>query len=100
MFIHHVFFWLKEELSVADVQKFDTAVKSLLTITYVASGDVGNPAATSRPVIDNSYSYSLLLQFADLASHDAYQVDPIHLKFVEGCSTLWNKVLIFDSETA
>jgi hypothetical protein len=100
MFIHHVFFWLKEELSAADVQKFDTAVKSLLSITHLASGDVGKPAATNRPVIDSSYSYSLLLQFADEASHDAYQVDPIHLKFVEGCSSLWSKVLIYDSETA
>jgi len=100
MFIHHVFFWLKEELSQEDVQNFEKGVKSLLSIQHLTSGDVGKPAGTARPVIDSSYSYSLLLQFTDEAAHDAYQVDPIHQKFVETCAPYWSKVLIYDSETA
>ena len=99
MFIHHVFFWLKEELSQQDVQKFETAVQSLLSIEHLTAGDVGKPAKTARPVIDSSYSYSLLLQFMNEAKHDAYQVDPIHTKFVNDCSSLWSKVLIYDSES-
>ncbi|HEX8462372.1 MAG TPA: Dabb family protein [Segetibacter sp.] len=99
MFTHHVFFWLKEELSQQDTQNFETGVKSLLSIAHLSSGDVGKPASTARPVIDSSYSYSLLLQFTDEAAHDAYQVDPIHEKFVERCSPYWSKVLIYDSET-
>ena len=99
MFIHHVFFWLKEELSQEDIQKFEAGVKSLLSINHLVSGDVGKPAQTNRSVIDRSYSYSLLLQFSHEAAQDAYQVDPVHQKFVESCSHYWSKVLIYDSET-
>src|SRR4051812_30096581 len=97
MFTHHVFFWLKEDLNTADRQKFVRGVTSLLSIQHLKSGDIGQPASTDRPVIDRSYSYSLLLVFNNKEAHDAYQVDPIHLKFVEDCSSLWKKVLIYDS---
>jgi hypothetical protein len=99
MFTHHVFFWLKEGLSSTDRQKFVKGVTSLLSIHHIKSGDVGQPASTNRPVIDRSYSYSLLLVFNNKEAHDSYQVDPIHLKFVEDCSGLWKKVLIYDSES-
>lgn len=99
MFVHHVFFWMKEGLSKEDIQKFETTVSTLLTIEHVKMGDVGKPAGTDRPVIERSYSYSLLLVFNDLAAHDAYQPHPVHKAFVESCSHLWEKVLIYDSES-
>jgi len=99
MFVHHVFFWLKEELTAADIQKFEETVKTLPGISHVKTGDVGKPASTDRPVIDRSYSYSLLLVFENKENHDRYQVDPTHLKFIEACSSFWNKVQIYDSET-
>lgn len=97
MFVHHVFFWLKEENSKEEVQLFEKGIRSLLNISSILKGDIGKPADTNRPVIERSYSYSLLLQFTDKELHDAYQVDPVHLRFVEECSTLWKKVLIYDS---
>jgi hypothetical protein len=99
MFVHHVFFWLKTDLAPADVQKFEDTVNTLPRISHVKVGDVGKPAHTDRPVIDRSYTYSLLLAFENEQKHDEYQVDPTHLKFVETCSTFWEKVLIYDSET-
>lgn len=99
MFTHHVFFWLKNDLSRDDIQKFEKGVTSLLQIEHITTGDVGKPAATNRPVIDRSYTYSLLLVFSDQAAHDAYQPHPVHKKFVEECSGLWDKVLIYDSES-
>lgn len=99
MFVHHVFFWLKEDLSQADIQKFEETVKTLPGISHVKSGDVGKPASTNRPVIDTSYSYSLLLMFDNQEKHDSYQVDPTHQKFIDTCSSFWSKVLIYDSET-
>ena len=99
MFVHHVFFWLKADLDPTNIRKFEETVSSLTTISHVKIGDVGKPAATDRPVIDRSYSYSLLLAFDSQEKHDQYQVDPIHLKFVETCSTFWERVLIYDSET-
>ncbi|MFM8334667.1 MAG: Dabb family protein [Opitutaceae bacterium] len=35
---------------------------------------------------------------ADVAGHDAYQVDPLHLAFVERFKTFWNRVQIYDAE--
>jgi hypothetical protein len=100
MFVHHVFFWLNEGLAADDIQKFENGVRSLLKIEVLSSGDVGIPASTDRPVIERSYSYSLLTVFANKAAHDAYQEHPVHLKFIEECKHLWSRVLIYDSETA
>lgn len=101
MFVHHVFFWLKENLTQEEIKQFEEGVKSLLTIESVKFGDVGKPAATDRPIIERSYSYSLLTAFENKEDHDAYQPpNEIHKKFVNECSHLWQKVLIYDSETA
>ncbi|HZF63934.1 MAG TPA: Dabb family protein [Chitinophagaceae bacterium] len=101
MFVHHVFFWLKEGISTGEVRKFEEGVKSLLTIETVKFGDVGKPASTDRPIIERTYSYSLLTAFENKEGHDAYQPpNEIHKKFVEDCSHLWTKVLIYDSESA
>ena len=58
---------------------------------------IGVPAATSRPVIDRSYTFALVVMFDDLVGHDAYQEHPIHKAFVENFSGHWTKVQIFDS---
>ncbi|MGV3641271.1 MAG: Dabb family protein [Adhaeribacter sp.] len=99
MFVHHVFFWLKPSNTAEENQKFEKSVSSLKTIKSVQQVDIGKPALTDRPVIDTTYSYSLLLIFDSLEQHDQYQVDPTHLQFVADCSTLWDRVLIYDSET-
>ncbi|RDC64792.1 Dabb family protein [Adhaeribacter pallidiroseus] len=99
MFVHHVFFFLKPDLDQEQQAAFEAGVKALLPIQHVKLGDVGKPASTDRPVIDRSYSYSLLLVFENLVDHDAYQVDPIHLNFVETCKQYWDRVQIYDSET-
>lgn len=99
MFVHHVFFWLKPACSAEEVKQFENGVSTLKTVKTVKMADIGKPASTDRPVIDRSYSYSLLLVFETLADHDAYQVDPVHLKFVESCAQFWDRVQIYDSET-
>lgn len=99
MFIHHVFFWLKEELSEDQILRFEKEVSTLLKIEHVQWGDVGKPASTNRRLIDRSYSYSLLLQFENEEAHDLYQPHPVHQKFIEACSSLWNRVVIYDSES-
>ena len=99
MFVHHVFFWLQEGLSNEDVQKFEQGVKTLIAIDYMKIGDVGKPASTNRPIIDRSYSYSLLTAFENKQDHDRYQEDPIHLKFIDECKHLWTRVQIYDAET-
>jgi len=99
MFVHHVFFWMKEDIIAADFKTFEKGVSTLPGIELVKFGDVGKPADTDRPIIERSYTYSLLLVFENKAAHDEYQTHPVHLKFIENCSMLWNRVLIYDSES-
>ena len=51
-------------------------------------------------MVDDSYSVSWLVFLADRAAEERYQVDPIHLKFVEDCSPLWERVVVYDTEQA
>lgn len=96
-FIHHVFFWLKKPESQADFERLVDGLKKLSVVKTIQQIHIGKPASTRREVIDSTYSVSLLLVFNDKDGHDSYQVDPIHLKFVEECAPLWSKVVIYDT---
>lgn len=99
--VHHVFFWLKNPQSQEDLKQLLAGIKSLEAIETVRGMHVGVPASTEkREVIDSSYSASELLFFDDLAGQDAYQVHPIHQKFVQDHAHLWSKVVVYDSVTA
>ena len=97
MFVHAVYFWLKPDLTTEERAAFERGVQSLTSVDAVHQGYLGVPAATNRPVIDRSYSRALVLVFPDKAAHDRYQIDPIHVRFVETCGTFWTRVQIYDS---
>ena len=95
---HHVFFWLKNPDSREDLNKLLAGLRTLEKIESVRRIHIGVPASTeTRDVVDSSYSASELIFFDDVAGQDAYQVHPIHKKFVEQCSHLWQKVIVYDS---
>ena len=99
MLVHSVYFWLKDDLSEADRAAFRRGLESLATIKSAHSVYVGEPAATpKRPIVESSYDFALTVILKDIASHDAYQVDPIHLAFVANCSSMWKKLTIFDAQ--
>jgi hypothetical protein len=97
-FIHHVYFWLKNPASQADKDKLIAGLKKLSKVKTIQKVHIGLPAKTSRDVIETTYSVSWLLFFKNKADQDSYQTDPIHLKFIEECSPLWEKVIVYDSE--
>lgn len=98
MLVHTVYFWLKPELSAAQVADFRGGVESLGLIKSVAKIYVGAPAPTEkRPIIDDSYSVALTVLCADVAAHDLYQVDPIHLAFIQQFKHCWHRVQIYDA---
>lgn len=100
IFIHHVFFWLKNPESKTDKDKLIEGLKKLSKVKTIKQFHIGQPATTNREVIDRSYSISWMLIFKNKADQDSYQTDPIHLKFVEECADLWSKVVVYDSEDA
>lgn len=96
--IHHVFFWLKEPKNEAHKKQLVKALNDLLKVETIRISHIGFPAGTeSRDVVDHSYSVSYMVVFDNQAGQDAYQVHPLHLKFVEENSHLWNKVVVYDS---
>jgi len=98
MMVHNVYFWLKTDLSPAQIEEFEAGLESLLSIPSMRHGFWGRPSSTSRPIIDRSYSYGLTEVFDDLAGHDAYQEHPVHLDFVEKNKDKWTTVKIYDFE--
>ena len=99
MLVHTVYFWLKPELTPAQRAEFRRGVESLAGIKAVDAVYVGAPAATEkRPIIDDTYSVALTVLCRDLAAHNAYQVDPLHLAFISNCKQFWARVQIYDAE--
>jgi len=97
IFVHHVFFYLKNAGSVADRDKLVEGLKKLSKVKTIKSFHIGKPADTHRDVIERSYSVSWMLHFSNPADQESYQTDPIHLKFIEDYSALWQKVVVYDS---
>jgi len=96
--MHHVFFWLKEPKNQAHREQFEKALNALLKVETIKLSHVGIPAATEeRGVVDNTYTYSYMVMFDTLEDQFVYQKHPIHLKFIEENSHLWNKVVVYDS---
>ena len=95
---HHVFFWLKNPDSKEDRDKLIAGIKTLKKIETVHGLHVGIVAETEkRDVIDMSWSVSELIFFKDLAAQATYQTHPLHLDFIETCSHLWRKVVVYDA---
>jgi hypothetical protein len=99
MHIHNVYFWLKSGLDTKAITSFEAGLNSLCSDLNPKSGHFGKPADTHRDVVENSYSYSLILFFDDLAAHDRYQTNsPVHNKFIETHRSKWERVVVYDVE--
>ncbi|MEL6633269.1 MAG: Dabb family protein [Bacteroidota bacterium] len=97
-FVHMVFFWLKEPENGAVKQAFTEAIGDFLTINeQVVSYHLGAPANTSREIVDNSYTFCLIVTFEDREGHDAYQVSDSHQELLKLTRPFWEKVQIYDS---
>jgi len=96
-FFHIVFFWLVDDT--AEVKdKFLKELNNFVNeVDEIKKVHIGPPADTDRDVIDNTYSYNMLLTFDSKKQQDIYQDHPAHKKFIENASSLWKKVLVYDS---
>ena len=97
LFLHHVFFWLKDPDNLDSRKKFEKGLQKLATVETIKIKQIGVPADTHREVIDNSYHYSFMVGFKNKKNQDIYQKHKTHLEFIDTCSSLWKKVLVYDS---
>lgn len=95
---HYVLFWLKEELGEQDVVKFADFFEELRKIPTIRSLEYGRPAKTNiRDVVDNSFTYNLLVRFDKMEDINVYEKHPIHLAAIEKFKHNWGKVVVHDS---
>ncbi len=99
MHVHCVYFWLKKDLAEDAFVAFEDGLNSLLSDPAVKSGFYGKPADTHRSVVDNSYTYGLILVFDDLAGHDSYQAGPVHTRFIDNHGAKWERSLVYDTKS-
>jgi hypothetical protein len=97
-FVHTVFFWLKDPQNTEDRANFEKSLKKFLDSSkFIKTKHLGVPANTDRPIIDQTYSYCLMVSFNSKEEHDKYQEEDVHKVFIKESEKLWQKVLIYDS---
>ena len=95
-FVHMVFFWL-ENNDPQTRNRFLSELRFIDNIEAIRAKHIGSPADTDRDVVDSSFSFSLVLTFDSKEEQDIYQEHKLHLAFIERASSLWNRVLVYDS---
>ena len=96
-FIHSVYFWLKEDDPDLLKEFKEKALPKLAEVPSIKNVYWGPPAGTPRDVVDNSYDISWIVTFDNAEEQDKYQVDPIHIAFVEKYKSLFERVQVYDS---
>jgi hypothetical protein len=97
-FVHAVHFWLKEPGNEKVRATFEASLSNFVNNSvFIKTRHLGSPASTDRPIIDKSYTYTLIVTFENKEMHDAYQIEEGHLQFIKECNGFWDKVLIYDS---
>ncbi|MAZ27395.1 MAG: stress responsive protein [Cytophagaceae bacterium] len=97
-FVHVVYFWLNNPESQEDRKEFLASLNKFMDASeYAATKFIGEPAKTPREVVDNTFTYSLILSFPSAEIQDLYQKEPAHLKFIEESEHLWERVQVYDN---
>lgn len=98
MLIHCVYFWFKPDADKARVAEFEAGLRRITGVEHVQQAYFGKPASTEpRPVIDSSYDWALIVHFASVAEHDAYQAHPLHDEFLARFAETWETVRVYDA---
>ncbi len=97
-FVHMVFFWLKNPADDPDRRKFLHELSSFLDeVDVIVFKHIGSPAPTDRPVIDSSYTFSLVVTFKDGVDQEIYQEHASHKRFIANAGPLWERVQVYDA---
>ncbi len=96
-FVHAVYFWLKKDNPELLKEFIEVGLPQLAKVPSIKNVYWGPPAGTPRDVVDNSYDLSWIVMFNNAEDQDKYQVDPLHVEFVEKYKSLFEKVQVYDS---
>lgn len=97
-FVHNVYFWLKNPDNSTDRAAFEKGLRTFLdNSAYAKTKFVGTPPKAIRDVVDDSYTYNMIVTFASEELQEKYQNEEAHLKFIADCKHLWEKVVVYDA---
>ncbi|SFD19474.1 Dabb family protein [Flavobacterium phragmitis] len=98
VYFHYLLFWLKPELTPAQVEDFANFFEGLKKLPYVKNVRYGKPAnSTPRPVMDNSFTYNASMEFDSLEDLETYGKLDGHLALVAQYKPFFNKMMVHDS---
>lgn len=96
--IHHlILIWQKPDTPPAQTQALLDGTKALSKIPGIKSLEIHTPISSDRPVVDDSFSYAVLMTFANEQDMLNYQQHPQHVKFIqENVKDKLEKLVIYD----
>jgi len=97
-FAHVVYFWFHEPDNIDDRAFFEKELQKFLEQSaYTKTNFVGIPPKAVRDVVDDSYTYNLIVTFESAEAQEKYQNEAVHLQFIEESKHLWKKVIVYDA---
>ena len=75
----------------------ENGLPALAKVPSIQSVSWGPPAGTPREVVDNSYDLAWIVNFASAEDEREYQVDPLHVEFVEKYKPIFDRVQVYDN---
>ncbi len=97
LFIHHVFFYLKEPNNAQHEALLLEGLHKLAKVPSIQYVHIGKPAVTNRSEIVKDYTVSWMCFFKNIIEEEIYQTDPIHVDFIKEYGHLWEKMVVYDS---
>ncbi len=97
-FTHVVYFWLHHPDNPDECLEFENAVRMLMEQSrYTKTNFLGRPPKASREVVDDTFTYTMIVTFESAAAQNAYQEEQAHLDFIANAGHLWKKVVVYDA---
>lgn len=97
-FAHIVYFWFNEPNNEEHRERFESSLTKFLNASkFAKTRFMGTPPKAVRDVVDDSFTYNLVVTFESAESQKMYQDEEAHLVFIEECKDLWKKVIVYDA---
>lgn len=98
-FTHVVYFWLNNPDNPRDREHFETGLRTLFEDSnYTQTNFLGTPPKASREVVDDSFTYAMIVTFESAEAQQAYQNEAAHLAFVEKTAHLLKRFTVYDAQ--
>ncbi|NKI30728.1 Dabb family protein [Croceivirga thetidis] len=97
-FAHVVYFWFNEPENENHHKQFEASLTKFLNNSkYAKTNFMGKPPKAVRDVVDDSFTYNLIVSFESAEAQEKYQEEEAHLIFIEECKDLWQRVIVYDA---